>query len=163
MTISPMSASVETRRRKSARLTRSDAARLAGARAHQHLALVEEIELAGELALAQDDEDLRQVVLVDVEDLDRAFEDDEEVDAAVAAREHRRAAPRSAPRCRSAATRATISRLRRGKVCASRAIGSLGSSAVSRALLPLALAPSPTSLSAIRAVYGPGRPRRPRA
>jgi hypothetical protein len=65
-------------------------ARLAGARAHQHLALVEEVELARELALAQDREDFRLVVLVDVEDLDRAFEDDEEVDAAVAAREHRR-------------------------------------------------------------------------
>ena len=64
---------------------------LAGARADQHLALVEEVELAGELARAQDDEDLRRVVLVDVEDLDRSRDDDEEIDAAVAAREDRRA------------------------------------------------------------------------
>ena len=91
MTISPMSASVETRRRKSARLTRSSRLGSPRARADQHLALVEEVELAGELARAQDEEDLRQVVLVDVEDLDRAFEDDEEVDAAIAAREDRRA------------------------------------------------------------------------
>ena len=96
MTISPMSGSAATRRRKSARLTRTQRRRLAGARADQDLALVEEVELAGELARAQDDEDLRLVVLVDVEDLDRALEDEEEVDAAVAAREDgARAAKRS--------------------------------------------------------------------
>ena len=64
---------------------------LAGARADEHLALVEEVELAAELARAQDEKDLRPVVVVEVEDLDRSFDDDEEVDVAVAARVDRRA------------------------------------------------------------------------
>src|SRR5690349_4608864 len=46
-----------------------------------------------------------------------------------------------------------MSALRRGKVCASRAIGSLASSAVSRALCCAASASSLLSLSAMRTVY----------
>ena len=153
MTISPMSASVATRRRKSARWTRSTPARLAGARADQHLALVEEVELAGELARAQDEEDLRLVVVVDVEDLDRSFERRRR-SRRCGRRARRSARPRrSAPRCRSARSAPSMSSLRRGKVSASRAIGSVASSAVSRALFCCASAASLLSLSVMRTVY----------
>ena len=64
-----------------------DACRRSGAAADQHLPVVEEIELARELALAHLGEDLRLALLVEVEDLDDAFEDEKEIDAAVAARE----------------------------------------------------------------------------
>ena len=126
-------------------------ARLAGARADEHLALVEEVELAGELARAQDDEDLRQVVLVDVEDLDRSLEDDEEVDVAVAAREDRRALGEA---LLAAVARDPRHHLRSGAGrSAPRADRIAASSAVSRALCCCASAAPLLSLSAMRAVY----------
>ena len=68
-----------------------DPARHRGAAVHQDLAVVEEVELAGELALAMGVEHALGAVVVGLEDLDAAFEHEEEVDAALAAREHRRA------------------------------------------------------------------------
>jgi hypothetical protein len=68
-----------------------DAAVLAGDAADQDLAIVEQVELAGELARAMDVDDALLAACARVRDLDRAFDDDEEVDAPLAAGEQMRA------------------------------------------------------------------------
>jgi hypothetical protein len=78
MMISPMSGSLVTRRR-------------AGAAGDQDLSLVELVELAAELSLAVRANDARRAVVGVVEDLDAAFQDEEEIDAALAPREQHRA------------------------------------------------------------------------
>src|SRR6201996_5006724 len=70
ITISPMSGSATTMRRKSARRYAQHAARLGGARRDQDLAFVEQIELAGELAVRQRDQHDRLVVEIGIVDLD---------------------------------------------------------------------------------------------
>ena len=92
-----------------------------GAAADQDLAVVEQVELAGELALAQHDEHVGRAVVVAIVDLDLALEHEEEVDAALPPLEQQR--PRRDPLLdrRRPASRAAISSLSRGKVCASRA------------------------------------------
>ena len=57
----------------------------------QDLAVVEQVELARELPLAVGGEDVGPPVLVEVEDLDRALEHEEEVDAPLATLEQERA------------------------------------------------------------------------
>ena len=109
-----------------------DARILAGAAAHQDGAVVEEVELAGELPRVVRGEDMRLPVLVQVENLYRAVEHEEEVDAALAAGEEDRAGGSALFRA-VAATRAAMSGERCGKVCSSRCIGSLGSIAGSSA------------------------------
>jgi len=64
----------------------NDPARRPGAAADQDLPIVELIELAGELVRDVRPEHVRRAV-GDVQDLDRAFENEEEIDATVAARE----------------------------------------------------------------------------
>ena len=64
MMISPMSGSPATRRRKSGRFTRTMRRVGAGAPAHQDGAVVEEVELAGELPRVMGREDVRLAVLV---------------------------------------------------------------------------------------------------
>ena len=55
---------------------------------NQELAVVEQIHSAGELARAMDGEDVGSAFLIGVEDFDRAFEHENEVDAALAALEY---------------------------------------------------------------------------
>jgi len=61
-----------------------------GTAAHQYLPVVEEIQLAGELPLAMHGEDVRLAVGPEIEDLDGSLEQEEEVDAPVAALEEQR-------------------------------------------------------------------------
>ena len=56
-----------------------------GAAGHQDLPVVEQVELTGELVVRQHAEDLRQAVRVGIEQLDPTLQDEEEVDAALAA------------------------------------------------------------------------------
>ena len=96
------------------------AAIAAGAAGHQDLAVVEEVHLAGELARPVHREDVRPIMIVGVENLDRPLEHEKEIDAALAALKHQVAGVEALLRSYPA-TRATISPLSRGKVCASRA------------------------------------------
>ncbi len=86
-------ADVRFRRHQPAELRSRDAHQAAvggGASVHQDLAIVEEIELAGELAIALHREDPGAAAFVQLEDLDASLEDQEEVDAALAALEEQR-------------------------------------------------------------------------
>ena len=67
------------------------ARRPGGAARDQDLAVVEEVHLAGELALAMHRDDAGRAMHVQVQDLDRSLQHQEEVDAALAAFEQQRA------------------------------------------------------------------------
>ena len=116
-----MSGSPLTSRRKSARVTRTHPAVGGGPAADQDLAVVEQVELAGELALAEHGEHVRRAVLIALVDLDLAFEHEKEVDAALPALEQQR--PRRNPLLDAVGPAAAppSPALSRGKVCASRA------------------------------------------
>jgi hypothetical protein len=68
-----------------------DAAVLTGDAADQDLAIVEQVELAGELAIAVNMDHALGPASAGVRDLDRAMDDHEEVDRPLAAREKMRA------------------------------------------------------------------------
>jgi hypothetical protein len=67
----------------------ADGARIgAGAAADQDLAVVEQVQFAGELARAVGVNDRRLALAAESQDVDEAFEHQEEIDAALAALEH---------------------------------------------------------------------------
>jgi hypothetical protein len=104
--------------------------------AHQDFAIVEQVELAGELALAVEVDRLLASFGAAVGDLDRAFQHDEEVDAALAAREQGRALGNLLGAA-ELGDPIDLSRVNRGKVCASRLYGSVGSNWSSSAIVHL--------------------------
>ena len=67
-----------------------DAAGDCGPSRHQDHAIVEQVDLAGELPVGVDGEHLRRAVHVMVEDLDRTLQHEEEIDRALATFEHDR-------------------------------------------------------------------------
>ena len=88
--ISPMSGSPVDQTTKVGALDPDHPAVDAGATGDENLSIVEQVELAGELALGMDRQDVRLAMLVEGEYLDGAFEHDEEVYASLAAREDER-------------------------------------------------------------------------
>ncbi len=90
--ISPNVGLAANGRRKSLSFYPDNQAIKAGAAAEQDLAVVEQVEFAGELPLGMHGEDVRLAVLVQVEDFDAAIHHEKEVNAALATLEDESAA-----------------------------------------------------------------------